>query len=151
MLPCYGVYVMRKEKTTARTAGLRKLLEERRRELELDVRGRIRHGRSARLHEGRDDLEHSEADIQTDIGLALVQMRAETVLRIDEALGRLDAGQYGFCSECDSEISEPRLRALPFAVCCRTCEGSREDSEGCDQRRALRRDSPSFFPDPVRP
>ena len=42
--------------------------------------------------------------------------------RIDDALVRLDAGQYGSCLECAREISERRLRALPFAVRCQACE-----------------------------
>jgi DnaK suppressor protein len=42
-------------------------------------------------------------------------MRADTLARVDEALVRLDAGKYGSCVECDGEISERRLRALPFA------------------------------------
>jgi RNA polymerase-binding transcription factor DksA len=40
-------------------------------------------------------------------------MRAETVRRIDAALGQLEAGS---CVECAKEIAERRLRALPFAV-----------------------------------
>ena len=39
---------------------------------------------------------------------------------------RLDAGKYGSCLECAREISERRLRALPFAVRCQACEDCRE-------------------------
>jgi DnaK suppressor protein len=70
--------------------------------------------------------EHTVADIQEDISLALLQMRADTATRIDDALGRLAAGTYGVCADCEEEISEPRLRALPFAVRCRACEARRE-------------------------
>jgi RNA polymerase-binding transcription factor DksA len=38
-------------------------------------------------------------------------MRTETLARIDDALGRFDAGQDGACVECEGETSERRLRA----------------------------------------
>jgi RNA polymerase-binding transcription factor DksA len=100
-----------------RRADLRQLLIERRREMQDGVQNCIRHGRTDRPHEVRDDLEVSDADLQRSIELALLQMRAETVIHIDQALVQLDAGQFGSCVECESEISGRRLRALPFSRC----------------------------------
>jgi DnaK suppressor protein len=135
--------------TTMRNAGLRQMLSERRREMQDDVQSRIRDGRTDRPNEVRDDLEVSDADIQGDIELALLQMRAETLIRIDEALVRLDAGKYGSCFECESEISERRLRALPFAVRCQACEERREEEQGHARQLAQRRGSLSLFSDVV--
>jgi DnaK suppressor protein len=111
------------------------MLRDRRRELQDDVAGRIRQGRASRPHEGRDDVEASDDDNQGDLELALLQMRAEVVERIDEALGRLDAGRYGSCLECGDEIAGRRLRALPFAVRCQECQGQREQVEKGARRR----------------
>ena len=133
--------------TTIRNADLRQMLIERRREMQDEVQSRIRDGRTDRHKEVRDDLEHSDADIQGDIEFALLQMRAETLARIDEALVRLDAGKYGSCFECDGEISERRLRALPFAVRCQACEERREQEQGHARQLAQRRGSLSLFPD----
>ena len=76
-----------------------------------------------------DAAESSEADIQDDIEFALIQMKSETLNRIEEALARLDEGTFGNCFECGDEISERRLRALPFAVRCKDCEEARELAE----------------------
>jgi DnaK suppressor protein len=111
---------------TTRNADLKQMLSKRRREVQDDVQSRMRVGRAERSNEVRDDLEHSDADSQGDIELALIQMRAETLTRIDEALVRLAAGQYGSCAECEDEIAERRLRALPFAVRCQACEEQHE-------------------------
>ena len=135
--------------TSKRIAGLRQMLIARRREIQREVQGRIRDGRTDRTNDVRDEIEHSDADIQGDIGLALLQMRAATLTRIDEALVRIDAGEYGFCFECSREISEARLRALPFAVRCRACEEKREQEQTHTQQLAQRRDSVSILPDPV--
>jgi RNA polymerase-binding transcription factor len=130
--------------TAIRKADLRHMLSERRREMQDEVQSRIRDGRTDQSKEVRDDLEHSDADIQGDIEFALLQMRAETLTRIDEALVRLDAGAYGSCVECAGEISERRLRALPFAVRCQACEERREQERGQARQVAQRRSSPQF-------
>jgi DnaK suppressor protein len=131
--------------TPTRNAGLRQILSERRREAEDDVQSRIRDGRTDRANEVRDDLEVVAADIQGDIEFALLRMRAETLTRIDEALVRLDAGEYGSCVECDDEISERRLRALPFAVRCQACEERREQEQGRARQLAQRHGGLSLF------
>ena len=132
---------------SVRNADLRQMLSERRRQAQDDVQSRIRHGRTDRPIDVRDDGELSDAELQGDIELALLQMRAETLKRIDEALARLDAGKYGTCYECDSEIPERRLRALPFAVRCQKCEERREQAQGRARQLAQRRDIVALLPD----
>ena len=46
--------------------------------------------------------------------------RAE-IARIDAALTRIDAGEYGFCGRCGGEISPERLDAVPYTPFCRDC------------------------------
>jgi DnaK suppressor protein len=132
--------------TATRNADLRRMLIERQREMQEEVQRRMRDGRTDRPKEVRDVVEHSDADSRGDIEFALLQMRAETLTRIDAALLRLDAGKYGTCFECDGEISEQRLRALPFAVRCQACEKRREQEQGVT-RRLDQRSTVSLFPD----
>jgi RNA polymerase-binding transcription factor len=113
-------------RTTRRTVRLRRNLIEHRRQLVGEVHTRVRDRRGSRPPEGSDDLELSEADSQEDLAFALLQIRVEAVALIDAALRRLDAGHYGSCAECEEEISERRLQAVPFAVRCQPCEQERE-------------------------
>lgn len=116
--------------TQTRTARLLQQLTDRRRELEDDVRQRIRDGRHERASDVvTDDAEHSDAHSGEDVGFALLQMKTETLRRIEEALKRLDAGEYGSCVACEADISASRLRALPFAVRCTACEEEREQGQ----------------------
>jgi DnaK suppressor protein len=135
---------------TGRYDDLKKILEDRRREIVAEVQGRMRdvrsEGSNPKLNEVFDAGESSEADIQEDIELALIQMKAETLQRISEALARLDEGKYGYCFECGDEIAGARLRALPFAVRCKDCEEAREVAEQ-RERLAQRRGSSSLFYD----
>ena len=97
-----------------RYAELKRILEDRRREITNEVQGKIRDVRaegSDKPHEVLDQGETSEVDIQEDIEFALIQMKAETLNKINEALARLEDGNYGQCFECGDEIAEARLRA----------------------------------------
>lgn len=134
-----------------RNADLRHMLSQRRREIRADVRNHVRDRRADDVKDVHDELDDSEADIQADLRLALLQMRSETLIRIDEALARLDAGQYGSCSECAGEIAEQRLRALPFAVRCQTCEGRREQERGHARRVDEKRATLALVSEGVRP
>lgn len=115
---------------TARHDELRTILEERRRDLVLQLQDRMRSVRAdgpVNMSQGVVDAEEaSVSDIQEDIEIALMQMKSETLNRVNEALSRLEEGTYGNCFECGDEISEQRLRALPFAVRCKDCEEERE-------------------------
>ena len=45
---------------------------------------------------------------------------------IDEALERLKQNTYGICEECELDIAEERLKALPFTRLCVTCQADQE-------------------------
>ena len=119
----------------------------RRREMQSDVQSRIRARRTDRLKDVGDHLEESDADVQGDIDLALLQMRAETAARIDASLVRLAAGQYGRCVACEQAIAERRLRALPFALRCQTCEEKREQQHETGRLAAKKASSFWLFPE----
>jgi DnaK suppressor protein len=137
--------------STAATNGsrdheLRNMLEERRRELVFEVQGKIRDGRRDYTKEraALDDGESSEVDIQEEIEFALIEMKAETLKKIDAALRRIGEGTYSDCFECGEEIPAARLRALPFAVRCKECEEAREAAE-FRERMTQRRGSSALF------
>jgi DnaK suppressor protein len=46
----------------------------------------------------------------------------KTLLLIDEALGRLDAGTYGTCVHCGQPVQEKRIEAVPWARHCLECQ-----------------------------
>lgn len=134
----------------SRYSELKEMLEERRRELQAEVQGKMRGVRAegtwgGKLNEVLDAVESAEADIQEDIEFALVQMKSETLNKVNDALGRLEQGDYGYCFECGEDIAEKRLRALPFAVRCKDCEEAREVAEQRERQQAARRGAASLF------
>jgi DnaK suppressor protein len=139
-------------KTGSRYDELKQMLDGRRRELQAEVQGKMRGVREegswgGKLNEVLDTVESAEADIQEELEFALVQMKAETLNKVNDALARLEQGNYGNCFDCDEEIAEKRLRALPFAVRCKDCEQARENAEQRERQLTARRGTSSLFMD----
>jgi DnaK suppressor protein len=135
----------------SRYSDLKQMLDDRRRELQAEVQGKMRGVREegswgGKLNEVLDAVESAEADIQEDLEFALVQMKSETLNKVNDALVRLEQGSYGNCFDCGEEIAEKRLRALPFAVRCKDCEETRETAEQ-RERQLARRGTSSLFLD----
>ena len=136
----------------SRYAELKQMLDGRRRELQAEVQGKMRVVREegtwgGKLNDVLDAVESSEADIQEEIEFALIQMKSETLNKINDAVGRLEQGDYGYCFDCGEEIAEKRLRALPFAVRCKDCEEAREVAEQRQRQLVARRGASSLFLD----
>jgi DnaK suppressor protein len=56
------------------------------------------------------------------------------IFKIQEALQRLDDGEYGICEECGEEIGIERLKARPVTTLCIQCKSNQE----IEERRAKR-------------
>ena len=97
-------------KPKSRYNELKQMLEERRREIQAEVQGKIRDVRAEASMGGKnevfDAVESSDAGIQDDIEFALIQMKSETLIKINDALVRLEQQDYGNCFECGEEIAE---------------------------------------------
>ena len=56
--------------------------------------------------------------------------REKTFLdKIDRALGKIGAGEFGVCEECGEEISVKRLEARPETTLCIRCKEDQERQE----------------------
>lgn len=67
---------------------------------------------------------NDRASQETDMSLELRSRDRERKLikKIDEALQRLEAGDYGYCEVCGVEIGVERLEARPTADLCIDCK-----------------------------
>ena len=120
--------IRREAARRSRYGELKTMLETRRRELVHEVQAKMRDARTEATLERDviDQGEVSEVDVQSEIDFALIEMKAQTLSKIELALRRLWEGTYGDCFECGEEITEARLFALPFAARCKDCEEAHE-------------------------
>jgi DnaK suppressor protein len=70
--------------------------------------------------------EEDQAQITHDefVSLHLNSLDYLQLRLVDEALDRLDSGDYGICLSCEEPIPPKRLRALPWARYCIPCQES---------------------------
>ncbi|HLL05787.1 MAG TPA: TraR/DksA family transcriptional regulator [Myxococcaceae bacterium] len=54
----------------------------------------------------------------------LSEQEFEEIQAIDEALARMEGGDFGQCSRCGGAIGRHRMRAVPEARYCMTCSTS---------------------------
>lgn len=68
--------------------------------------------------------EEDQAKITHDefVSLRLNRLEYQKLRLVNEALDRLDAGEYGVCEKCEEPIHAKRLRALPWAKYCIRCQ-----------------------------
>src|SRR5258708_38490673 len=80
--------------------------------------------------------EDDQAQISHDefISLRLNGLDYAQLHMVDEALDRLDSGDYGICLSCEEPIAPKRLKALSWARYCVTCQ----DTMGRDMDREPR-------------
>ncbi|MGB0909733.1 MAG: TraR/DksA family transcriptional regulator [Nitrospirales bacterium] len=79
-----------------------------------------------RLESAMDTGDQALVDLDREMGISLQEMRNKERQQIEDALVSLEEGTYGICAECEEEVSEKRLQALPFARLCVACQTNRE-------------------------
>jgi len=84
---------------------------------------------SRTVHAMQDDTANhpdpnDRASQETDMSIELRNRERERKLikKIDEAIGSIDADDYGFCESCGIEIGVQRLEARPTATLCIDCK-----------------------------
>lgn len=60
------------------------------------------------------------------MAIASRERRRNESSRIERALERLDAGDFGYCAKCDEEIETKRLEFDPTTLTCLSCAAGKE-------------------------
>lgn len=76
----------------------------------------------------RDIGDMSMLDVLSDTGIAIADIMRERLTRMEVAEKKLVDGTAGICEDCGEEIDEDRLRVLPYAIRCVSCQEKLEAS-----------------------
>jgi len=93
-----------------------------------------------------DPMDQASNQLERDFLLRLRDRESKLILKIKEALERIENGTFGVCGECGEGISLKRLRARPMATLCIHCKHEQEALEkknGPEKRTEL---SPLWSP-----
>ncbi|MEM9643851.1 MAG: TraR/DksA family transcriptional regulator [Planctomycetota bacterium] len=74
-----------------------------------------------------DPLDAAADTIQDELNSQLVEVEARELSAIEEAIDRLESGDYGDCEACGKPIPITRLRAVPYATDCIGCRRRAEE------------------------
>jgi len=69
-----------------------------------------------------DEVEVAVRTLEQDVTAVTANLRSQTLKEVNRALARCVGGTYGVCEGCGEEISAGRLKAIPWARYCVTCQ-----------------------------
>lgn len=81
-----------------------------------------------RLDACADENEYASRVVEVGMQLTLRRRMESRRAEIEEALARMDSGEYGSCEDCGEDIAMARLLANPTAKLCVHCQADRENA-----------------------
>jgi DnaK suppressor protein len=100
----------------------RRLLDEKKNALSAEI-AKTRSAEEETTEESTQDIADKAVSSYTrEFLYSLTDGERNTLLHIDDALGRIEDGTYGFCLNCSTAMTEKRLNAVPWAPYCLDCQ-----------------------------
>ena len=100
----------------------RRLLDDKKASLSAEI-AKTRSAEEETTEESTQDIADKAVSSYTrEFLYSLTDGERNTLLHIDDALGRIDEGTYGLCMNCGQLMTEKRLNAVPWAPYCLDCQ-----------------------------
>ncbi len=81
-----------------------------------------------------DPTDRASLEANRNFILRIRDRERRLIFKIQEALRRLEEGEYGICESCGEEIGIARLKARPVTTLCIDCKSVQEVQERKDRR-----------------
>lgn len=104
----------------------RKLLADKKESITRKLTEAITESKEMESNVAQDLVDKAETSYTKEFLLSLSDGEREQLLLIDEALKRLEHGEFGVCQVCRKEIGPKRLLALPWTPLCIECQEKAE-------------------------
>lgn len=82
------------------------------------------------IENAAEEFDRLQQQLNREVAIRNLDRESKLLKEVEAALKRLDEGTFGVCLRCEEEIPEKRLRALPWAAYCVSCQ------EAIDRMRA---------------
>jgi len=93
-------------------------------------------GDSIRIQQVADPVDMTQEALARDLAVQILDRESTLVRRLRSAIDRIDDGSYGVCLECEERMAPKRLKAIPWAELCISCQ-ERADASARRQSRAV--------------
>jgi DnaK suppressor protein len=91
-----------------------------------------------------DPTDRASLEADRNFLLRIKDRERKLILKLKEALDRIDDGTFGICESCGRPISEKRLMARPVTTLCIECKTEDEKKEQSERLRGAK--NRSSFP-----
>ena len=81
-----------------------------------------------------DPTDRASMESNRNFILRIRDRERQLIVKIEEALRRLDDGSYGICELCGERIGTERLKARPVTTLCIECKSDQEVEERRNKR-----------------
>ena len=104
--------------TKMNLSAFRRALESRQAELGNGTRNR----EALTIETSADELDRIQDASDRDYAMRSLARNSSALQEVNTALRRIDAGMFGICVDCQTEINPKRLAAIPWASLCIVCQ-----------------------------
>jgi DnaK suppressor protein len=75
-----------------------------------------------RIDKVADEFEAIQLAMNRELAIRNLDRKTTLLHNVGAALARIEDGRFGTCLLCEEEISEKRLKAVPWAAYCVSCQ-----------------------------
>jgi DnaK suppressor protein len=112
--------------TTTKNTEVRRILEAKRKELLTGSSDRD----EILIENAAEEFDRLQQQLNREVAIRNLDRESKLLKEVQGAISRLEDDSFGICLRCEEEIPEKRLKALPWAAYCVSCQ------EAIDRRRA---------------
>jgi len=88
------------------------------------------------IERSADDFDNALASAERESSAQALSQEMVLFREVEAARHRLRDGNFGICQRCEEEIALKRLRAIPWAAYCLSCQANAEESVAAQPRLA---------------
>jgi len=85
-----------------------------------------------------DPTDRASLESNRNFLLRIKDRERKLIIKVKEAMDRIDNGTFGICESCGRPISEKRLKARPVTTLCIECKTEGENQERMERQRGTK-------------
>jgi DnaK suppressor protein len=74
------------------------------------------------IENAAEDFDRLQQQMNREVAIRNLDRESKLLKEVQAALSRIEDGTFGTCQRCEEDIPEKRLKALPWAAYCVSCQ-----------------------------
>lgn len=86
------------------------------------------------IENAAEEFDRLQQQLNREVAIRNLDRESKLLKEVRAAIARLDKGTFGICLRCEEEIPEKRLKAVPWAAYCVSCQETIERQRAAGER-----------------